>query len=305
MDLEKLKVPFSADEIEWRIAQSGKNGTLWAYCLAYISARAILDRLDQVCGPENWKVSYEFVGTTGVMCNLSIRCAFDPITSEFSEWVTKSDGAEMTDIEAFKGGISSALKRAGSAWGIGRYLYSLETGKALIVERGSHPNAKYGKLKDGTAFYWLPPELPLWALPNKEFCERTGSKELPTNESKLPTLPPLSEKPNGVFSSKLSQKQVDRLWAIANSKSVSKGVVYAKLVEMGVGSEFDLTKGQYDLICNEWLPDQSKNRVPGPVVAPKSEKLGMIPNILPKMPAGDYEDTGSNTFFDEPPDWAK
>lgn len=157
MDLQKLKEPFKQDEIEWRLSQSGEsNGKIWAHCLAYISARAIMDRLDQVCGPENWQVTYVFIEKAGVICNLSIQCG--------SQWITKQDGAEMTDIEAFKGGISSALKRAGSAWGVGRYLYGLETGFAAVVEKGTK-GALYGKTKNGTPFYWVPPQLPVWALP--------------------------------------------------------------------------------------------------------------------------------------------
>lgn len=157
MDLQKLKEPFKQDEIEWRLSQSGEsNRKIWAHCLAYISARAIMDRLDQVCGPENWQVTYVFIEKAGVICNLSIQCG--------SQWITKQDGAEMTDIEAFKGGISSALKRAGSAWGVGRYLYGLETGFAAVVEKGTK-GALYGKTKSGTQFYWIPPQLPAWALP--------------------------------------------------------------------------------------------------------------------------------------------
>lgn len=155
--LSKLKAPFKNDEVEFRLAQCGESGgKVWAMCLAYISARAIQDRLDDVCGPENWKVTYEFISTNGVICNLSIKIR--------DQWITKQDGAEFTDIESFKGGISSALKRAGSAWGMGRYLYSLESAFAIIVEKNTN-GAQYGKTKNGQSFYWVPPKLPDWALP--------------------------------------------------------------------------------------------------------------------------------------------
>ena len=39
----------------------------------------------------------------------------------------KTDGAENTDYEPVKGGLSDAMKRAASQWGIGRYLYKLGT----------------------------------------------------------------------------------------------------------------------------------------------------------------------------------
>src|SRR5690606_35602811 len=41
-------------------------------------------------------------------------------------WVWKSDGAGDTQVEAEKGGISDAFKRAAVKWGIGRYLYDLD-----------------------------------------------------------------------------------------------------------------------------------------------------------------------------------
>ena len=54
MDLSKLKEPFSENDIEWRVQQSGEtNGRIWAKVLAYVTARAIENRLDEVCGPEN------------------------------------------------------------------------------------------------------------------------------------------------------------------------------------------------------------------------------------------------------------
>lgn len=160
MDLSKLKEPFPADRIEWRLAQCGKNAQgFWGMCLAYVQARAIMDRLDDVCGHMQWKAEYVFQ-PAGVICRLSI---FD----ECADWVTKEDGAEMTDIEPFKGGISGALKRAAVLWGIGRYLYDLESGFIKVVDKGTK-DARYGKTKEGESFYWLPPELPSRALPKSE-----------------------------------------------------------------------------------------------------------------------------------------
>lgn len=159
MDLNKLKAPFKEEEVEWRLDQVGsKDGRVWGRCLAYVSARAIMDRLDEVCGPENWKPKYDFIAEKGVICSLSIKI--------FSDWITKEDGAEATDFEPFKGGISSALKRAGNVWGMGRYLYGVESGFIQVVDRTTD-GARYGKTKEGVPFYWTPPQLPDWALPPK------------------------------------------------------------------------------------------------------------------------------------------
>jgi len=177
IDLKKLCDPFKEEDVEWRLAQCGKkgNGQVWAMCLAYIQARAIMNRLDSVCGPENWRATYRFASATdagapGVICSLSVKYN--------NEWVTKEDGAEQTDIESFKGGLSSALKRAGSVWGIGRYLYQLESGFATIVPQGTK-DAKWGKTKDGADFYWIPPALPAWALPPGEKVNQTLPKIVP------------------------------------------------------------------------------------------------------------------------------
>ncbi len=165
---EILKRPFAAEDIEWRVQQSGeKNGKFWAMVLAYVTNRAIMDRLDEAFGVGGWK--NEFLPTPsmdGVMCGISAK--FD------GEWITKYDGAENTQIEAVKGGLSSAMKRTGVQFGIGRYLYHLEATFANCVEKTA--SAKSAKTKEGKLFYWLPPELPNWALPiTKEQLKTIGN----------------------------------------------------------------------------------------------------------------------------------
>jgi hypothetical protein len=162
MNLEDLKKPFSAKDIEWRVQQSGKkqDGEIWAMCLAYVTNRAIMDRLDAVCGPENWKNDFIPAPEGGVLCGLSIKLGDD--------WVTKWDGASNTDIESVKGGLSNAMKRSAVQWGIGRYLYDLDVGWANIDEKGRFS----AKTKDNTWFKWNPPQLPAWALPDGEKPEQ-------------------------------------------------------------------------------------------------------------------------------------
>ena len=103
-----LKRPFPVAKLKWRRGQGGSGE------LVYITARDVMDRLDEVFGPGGWQTRYEFIGGR-MICNLSCRIA--------GEWVTKADGADDTQIESEKGGISSALKRAPVLLGIGRYLY--------------------------------------------------------------------------------------------------------------------------------------------------------------------------------------
>lgn len=163
MDLAKLAEPFPADDIEWRIQSSGKSnkGQIWARILAYITNRAIQDRLDEVCGPENWRNEYITGPDGGILCGLSIRCERE----NGAEWVRKWDGAENTQVEAVKGGLSGAMKRAGAQWGIGRYLYHLPEAWAKINDEGGGTRARLSKEHGGDTFMWLPPNLPAWALP--------------------------------------------------------------------------------------------------------------------------------------------
>ena len=158
MELHKLAEPFPAKDIEWRVSRAGeRNGKPWARVLAYVTNRAIMDRLDNVCGIENWRNEYTAAPSGGVLCGISIRVGDD--------WITKWDGAENTDIESVKGGLSGAMKRAAVQWGIGRYLYNLTEDFAVISDNGSHyqPADKKGKYP---AFKWDPPSLPAWAVPD-------------------------------------------------------------------------------------------------------------------------------------------
>ena len=172
---QQLKAPFPERDIEWRVARAGKssNGE-YAQVIAYVTARAIQDRLDEVVKPENWQNTV-LITERGVISTISIRVG--------DEWISRSDGADYTDFEAFKGGISGALKRAGALWGIGRYLYDLEATYVGPVKNGKY-RAEY---KDGDTkrkFYWNPPPLPNWALPIND-----GGKPAPNvlREAKLTT----------------------------------------------------------------------------------------------------------------------
>lgn len=53
------------------------------------------------------------------------------------KWITKEDGAAITEFESVKGGISSAFKRvASSGFGIGRYLYNAKNMWFPIKQQG-------------------------------------------------------------------------------------------------------------------------------------------------------------------------
>lgn len=167
MNLSRLGEPFDPSDIEWRVSRAGM-GKKGVYCnvLAYITARAIQRRLDEVCGPENWRNEAPIIhmlpgDTVMVVGGISIRLG--------DEWVTKWDVSETTNVEPVKGGFSGAMKRAGAQWGIGRYLYLLEEKFAEVSDVGG-PGWNYAKLpKDqgGAPYYWKDPTLPAWAVPRE------------------------------------------------------------------------------------------------------------------------------------------
>lgn len=115
-----LAMYFAPEEIRF-LPKSPKNGK--ALALPYLTARAVMDRLDQVLSPENWFDKFESLPNGSVRCSLSVR-----FSSE-SEWLTKCDvgspSEQPDEGDRDKAAHSDALKRAAVKFGVGRYLYSL------------------------------------------------------------------------------------------------------------------------------------------------------------------------------------
>lgn len=118
-----LALPFSASDVEWRLQNVTKDKTR-GMAVPFIDSRAIQNRLDEVVGPYNWQTKFTPWHTNGQKS--SQLCALSLYDGERKEWITKCDGAENTDIEPIKGGISDSFKRAAVLWGIGRYLYAMD-----------------------------------------------------------------------------------------------------------------------------------------------------------------------------------
>src|SRR4051794_14141752 len=106
-----LAAPFDRDEVKVR-STAGRQ-------LHYITARTVMNRLDNVLGPENWWDEYS-PNENSVLCRLTIRLP-DGST------LTKSDAggyAGMADSgDDDKSGYSDAFKRACVKFGVARYLY--------------------------------------------------------------------------------------------------------------------------------------------------------------------------------------
>lgn len=133
IDFEKLKAPFPPETISWRVGSTNGDKSK-GLSLAYVDARDVMERLDEVCGPAGWQCKYSHANGKTV-CDIGIDCGkitveeIIPNTLEKatynlqSHWIWKADGAGDSDVEAEKGALSDAFKRAAVRWGIGRYLY--------------------------------------------------------------------------------------------------------------------------------------------------------------------------------------
>lgn len=150
---QRLECPFPPRAISWRIGQKTKDGRK-AKLLAYIDARDCMERLDKACGFENWQCRYNLADNGLLICEIGIRVN--------GEWLWRANGAGDTAVEAEKGKASDAFKRAAVLWGVGRYLYGLDSPWVELDERG-----KWGS----------DPQLPDWATPKGWLAQIQAEQE--------------------------------------------------------------------------------------------------------------------------------
>ena len=235
MDLSKLLDPFPPEDLEFKPVRYNIDAGGKVSVLCYITARAIMDRLDDVVGPENWKASYTHL-TSGVMCHLAIRFERDHADVD---WVEKSDGAGESDVAPFKGGISGALKRAGNVWGIGRYLYRLGNTRvpARKLKQGEYTPDGWEWTKD---FIYERPTLPEWALPTPPPDGKDPPKKSPTGDSGAKGGLPLPPKRSVTL---LTGAQLKKIHALRRDIEVSEEAYKSILfTDFGCTTSKDLTK---------------------------------------------------------------
>lgn len=136
LEIDKLAEPFRNEEIDWRVGPKFGKKT---FALAYLDARAVMDRLDNVCTPSGWQCRHPYANTK-TNCEVGIWFGNDG-------WIWKSDGAGDTAMEGEKGAFSGAFKRACVMWGIGRYLYDMGNTVVELDEKGKKiADGEYKKL---------------------------------------------------------------------------------------------------------------------------------------------------------------
>ena len=154
----QLSAPFPEDEIHWRVQNARVNGQgePQIKVVPYLDAKQVEQRLDDALTVARWKVTYQqieggFLATIGVFFG-------DPVG-----WVYRTDGAEETNIESTKGGISDAFKRAAVKFGVGRYLYVPAQRwnsdyLGIVTDKGKY-NAKINSAGKNIWIEWNPPKL--------------------------------------------------------------------------------------------------------------------------------------------------
>lgn len=159
-----LSAPFDPSEVKFKPHVVKGNRAL---ALAYVDARAIMDRLDEALGVENWQDRYEVVPDTSVVCRLRVRIG--------DQWISKSDVGSPSEQpdggDRLKAAFSDALKRAAVKFGIGRYLYRLPQQWADFDAQKKQ--------------FVSPPRLPEWATITKPKQPREKKSYLPADGSEL------------------------------------------------------------------------------------------------------------------------
>ncbi len=180
--LKELQRPFNYSDVKWRVGKVNKKDST-AIVFAYVSNRAIQNRFDDVFGINGWKnefkewhndkialdlpslAEYSKASTYSTKEEVAVAyykdymsqsqlCGISVWDEDKREWITKWDGADDTNFEKTKGGISDSQKRAAYQWGVGRYLYDLPSQTVPVDTKYGQSYIKYG----------CTPELPAWAL---------------------------------------------------------------------------------------------------------------------------------------------
>ncbi len=238
--MAKLQEPFKPEEIEWRVGSTNNDKTQ-GLALAYVTNRAIQNRLDETFGVFGWKNEFHAWKNNGQLCGISIKCG--------EEWITKFDGADDSNMEATKGGLSDAMKRAAYQWGIGRYLYNLDSVWMPIKKQGN----SYVLAKT--------PILPKWALPEGYEGEQTTDRPATKQDALDVFDKPATGSGSSTSTSEsfISKPQQNRLFALAgyekdNEEAIerSKEIVKELLDKYGLQSSGEIKKGkEYNEICQE------------------------------------------------------
>ena len=128
-ELGKLNAPTPKDEIKYRPGSTFNWAEKkYARMLAYVDARYVQDKLDEIVGIGNWENRYSR-DEKGIL--------FWTITITFERkdgvvgTISKTDCGTESNVEQQKGEVSDAFKRCAVNFGIARDLYNLPDPKGF------------------------------------------------------------------------------------------------------------------------------------------------------------------------------
>ena len=154
--LAELEVPFSPDQVQWRVTNT-TNDKKRGQVVPYADPRAYTDRLNALFSPQGWTREYKvetisnitrmkkgesiLSGKVLVSCTVTIF-GLGSHSGTGEEWADDENGITSADAQAFK--------RACSCFGLGRYFYDVP---AIWVDLDQHRQPMRA------------PALSAWALP--------------------------------------------------------------------------------------------------------------------------------------------
>lgn len=154
--LAELEVPFSPDQVRWRVTNT-TNDKKRGQIVPYADSRAYTDRLNSLFTPQGWTREYKVETMTNitrvkkgesivsgkvlVTCTVTI-VGIGSHSGTGEEWADDDNGMTSADAQAFK--------RACSCFGLGRYFYDCQA-IWVDLDQNRHPART--------------PALSSWALP--------------------------------------------------------------------------------------------------------------------------------------------
>ena len=158
--LDQLKAPFPTKAVKWK-PQGIEGGS--ARALAYVNVRTVMDRLDETVGGAwefHWAPDGKDVIGVLTVCGVTREDAGLPGQGEAGD--------------TRKAAVSDALKRAAVMFGIGRYLYRIESRR--------WPGEMQGK-----RFVFTPdPQVPAWATPEGYAAAMAKREQVATDPAAAP-----------------------------------------------------------------------------------------------------------------------
>jgi hypothetical protein len=138
---KRLQESFDPQDVDFRVQGKVNEPTGRAPAVAYVDARVVQNRLDDVVGAGNWSFDW----TPVVVDQGEVMIAKGTLTIH---GVSKSDAGTASNFEQSLGAVSHCFKRAAVHWGIGRYLYNLPMNWVTADKGGRIPDQVVRELRD-------------------------------------------------------------------------------------------------------------------------------------------------------------